>query len=467
MPAKIEDNPVEIPLKGYTLEVTRKFFRIYKDKKASLRIPSHDVRAVAPVEPNSIRIYYYGDNLPYKSYVCNIAEHQLGKYAPSPVELCRKLSKEFIKKRETIKTKTKRGRGRGRPRSDTETVKQEVFKLKRCWLYLLPDECIVQVCKNVRIDNEKGLLCITNNALVYETDDGISMDLSLALVLYIKNLEKNIIRVYWDRNLSEINEPIRYFDIIISKRDDRDAISLLMKEQFTSTESEHSFAELDKYYSGMRRDKLINLYMNKDKDLDDYLEKYSKVIFGDLKRNSFDYNKELIMACKSQRLEISLISEMTDEELVQRIYAKRFFELGDYYTENIKSYRYFIKNIDQNRWAKELLKKIPEIKKNSPEIISPVPFFNKTNSEFLRFYDKRVEILYKEWCKKESLEDFTDEYDDKWIKYILKRLDVLQKHSLLDATKDNIKTLKSDVRKRNRNRKTLANFRAPKNRPHS
>ena len=480
MPAKIKDDPVLIPLKEYTLEVTRKFFRIYKNKKASLRIRTRNVRAIAPIEPNSIRIYYfdYNDRVD-KPDVYSTVEYQLSKHVPPPVELCRKLSQEILRKKATYKRILKRGK----PKKDIKS--EGVSNLKNCWLYLLSGERVLYVRDNVRINDEKGLLRITNRAIICETDDEISIDISFDQLIYIKSCEKNVIRVYWDLDIPNLDDPIRYFDIVLPKGTKCDDMYQLINEQFIDTESEmsfpdtsdeHSFSDLDKHYSKMSRTRLIEQYQKDEQGFHNYLKKYSKAIFGELEYKSSEIEKRLILVCMLKRFDINLIS-ITDEELDQRIYAKRFFNIGYYYTKNLKMYKSFVRDIKkthlhaelvslrQNPWYSDLVKDIPRIEKNSPKVVSPISSFNKFTAEFMRFIDKRVEILYKKWCKKEPLEDFTDEYDDGWIKYILKRIDVTQKHSLLGNVAEDSESLKSAIVERNRNRKILANFVTPKNIP--
>ena len=443
---RVKPTIIKIPLESATLEITDQGIKIYDSKKTVLDMDLYLVHAIAPVREDGIRIHYMNE-LETSRIGCHILEYKLeSKY--SPIEICRDISKKI-------------------------TAITGTFSNERGWIYLDDDE-LLYTFDNVQINDNHGILYVTESRIIYETEFEIPIDITFEQVFSIKDHKKDIIRVQCDYSSPTLDSDVPSFDIVLPKDADRDAISLSIKEVFADYNLDASvdFSELVKRYSKLEYDELYTIAESMNNDFYQYLEGNSKIIFGKPTAFYVGLDGKLFLACRLHEWDTDLISDITTEELKQRIIFKRYTDLLDFRDNDKKQYERKIKRIKKDKAAtsenlksdasylqlKNTLNKINA----SLDMIRSIPSLdNKVRSDALIYYDKRVVILYKEWCKGVPLRDFTDEHNDEWIVYLLKRLDTDQGHEPIVKSHILHEELIENLAIRGRNRATLAKFTAP------
>ena len=297
----------------------------------------------------------------------------------------------------------------------------------------------------------------------------------------ITDHKKDIIRIVWEEISPKGSTSKHTFDFTLPKKVDRDLASNLAKEQLSRfrTESSYAFLQMDKYYNNLNYDALYDLARKRDEQFESHLMRHTEFTFGHISPEFTEFEKDLIQSCKLLGYDIGLITEKTDEEIEQRKSATQYMHFHNRVKKEIKShseamdrlwkdlpnapekYEDALNILYENEEWQDHNRAIIEIENRNPEILKSQQYFNKILAEGLRYYDKRAVILYKEWCKNVPLQDFTDEYDDEWINYLLEKLDTPQGHNPLSSSCISRDKLKEQLNMRNRNRTTLANFSAP------
>ena len=437
----------KIPLENGTLEITDQKIRVYDSEKLLSSINLYHLHAITPVNENGIRIHYVNE-IETNSIGCQILECKLGESERSSIDICRDLSREI-------------------------TRIKDVVPNDRGWLYLQDGEDVLATYDNISIDGKLGTLYITNSRIVYETKFEIPIDIRYEQVIMIKDHEKDTITVQCDYPLPTFDSNIPSFDIVLPKNIDRDTVYLLIREVFMTFDLKGSnFSKFIKCYSELEYDKLYDLAKDRDRDFYKYLENTAKTIFGKSTIHYLGLDIKILLACKLHGWNIDLISNMTDEEMKERVYFNRYLELVRFREEDLEQYNKKIKLIedtktsDRNKLEIDLnylqIKNALDKLAADCELIRTRPSLkNKFNSEVLRHYNKRVMILYREWCKGVPLKDFTDEYNDDWITYLLKRLNTKQGQSPIAQSHITYDKLEEKLIIRNKNRDTLAKFVTP------
>ena len=449
---------MELPLKkGKTLEITNQNIGIYSSKGIHFMTPVYSTRIISPVKKNKIRIQYIETDPQNPSvYQRKQMIYELDKPQFSSLQICHKILEEYEK---------------------IEALSRNEYGL----LFLKPEEHIVNTYPDVHTSQGKGLLYITNLGIALETNEGIACDVPFEFMTLITDHKKNNIRIVWEEVSHKGSVGKHTFDFTLPKRVDRDLASSLAREQFSKfrTESGYAFLQMDKYYSNLSYNELYDLARNEDKQLEAYLLRHSEFTFGYYSPAFTIRDRSLIRACKLLGYDVRMITNLTDEEKEQRKSAKQYVDFYDKVKKETKPHTDGILKIwkalpnppkDYTK-ARELLRDneewqehneaILDINTRNQEILNEDEHFNKITAESLRYYDKRAMILYKEWCKNVPLQDFTDEYDDEWIMYLLDKLNTYQGHKPISDSAIDYETLKTQLNIRNRNRTTLANFSAP------
>ncbi len=428
------------------LVITNKRVRVYNNRVIRLDLDLDEVIAITPRE-NSITIHYIRENYGSNPVKCDMAAYDLVGRRFTSLQLCSKIFKELL-----------------RPVLFTENER---------YLCLEPDEYIEEMYKDSLKIKDHGTLYITNFRIIFEADVGALYSLSFELVSYV-GIYRNGIDVQWDYPLANFYDPIRHFRIALPKDVDRNSVSLLIKQQFAGYDltGDSTFAELNEYYSNLEREELYKLAREEDKDLDNYITNCIKFVFGVSSPIFLSLDKKLILACKLHGWDIDLVSTLTREEINQRIFAKRIELIYDFLIENLDTIQN-VKPLDGPIWSGpgyvptqdirdlEVLAMSVRLFIHNPEISERERNENRAHAEALRYYDKRVAILYKEWCENVPLPDFTDECDDEWIKYLLKRSDNPRGRAPINENVLEHNLLEEKLIERDKNRITLANFSTP------
>ncbi len=443
---------INVPIRGdQILEITPSLIKVYNDEETVWSVPIKTVRSIVPIKDTGIRIYYKKDDSDPTR--CETEMFNLGTDEIKSAKLCSKIFDELVSQK--IISKNKDG-----------------------LLYLRPNEHIVSTCPNVSIDKEKGLLYVTNKGIVHETAKGISTDVSFEHVMFIRD-RKNGITIGWDNTLPILSDPVFSFDLVLPKIADRDSISLSIREQFTNFDykKKYSFSEINEYYSKLSHNELYGLARSMDEDFVDYLKDHTKFTFGKFSPYFSDVEFNLIMACKLNDWDINLITSITDAEERQRAFSQRHTRLARFiekglgkYKKDLEALAKFDDNSDKVRSRLEqdenfldLKEKLDYIRDNNSELVLVAACTNKNRAESIRYYDKRVELLYKLWCKDEPLQNFTDEYDDEWIEYMIDRLDTPEGHYPVDVKCVDYEQLSGLLSNRDNTREVLEDFSNPDN----
>ena len=441
-----ETSIFKVPIQDGTLEITTEKIKIYDSKDLLSSIDLQYVKAITPVKENGIRIHYIGE-IESDSIGCHILDYTLDKPKLSAVETCRDISKKITE----IKQNTPNDIG---------------------WVYLKDDE-ILNTYDNVCINGDHGILYITDMRIIYETELEIPIDVSFEQVISIKEHKDCAITIQCDYPLPTLDSGVPpFFNIILPKDIDRDIVCTVIKEAFLTFNLDvpTNLSKLTKHYSKMNYNELYRLAGDMDKVFYEYLKSMAIIIFGQSTESYLTLDLKLVLACMLHNWDINLISSISDEELNQRIYAKRYEKLEDFHHYEREDYEEYI---DQDKkvqtsdhknltsYSNHLKNVLSKVSADCDMIMSTPSLKNKINADVFREYNKRVMILYREWCKSVPLEDFTDEYSDEWITYLLKRLDTEQGRTSMIEKLMNHKELEEHLATRNKNKRTLAKFLAP------
>ena len=452
MVTKTRKNITSIPIQdNKTLEVTSSMIKIYKDKETTWAITIDSVRSIKPTDAG-ICIHYIDDDEP-NPIKCERETFNLATKKITAEEICQKIFKELVSQK--ILPKNDKG-----------------------LLYIRPDEHIISTYSNVSIDNEIGLLYITNKGIVHETDHEISIDLSFEHITFIKDNKKGI-TIGWDHALPYLNDPILYFEIILPKSIDRGKLFLLIREHFTNFESngKYNFLKMDKYYSNLTQNELYKLIKSENKKFFRYIKMHTRFTFGDFSPYFSEMESKLIIACKLQKWNINLIADKTTAEERQRIFTQRHIRLSKFIKKGLGPYKkdmeQLAKDDSNSDKVRDRLKqdvdfltlheKLDDIRDNNQDLVLVGACINKGRAESMRYYDKRVEILYKKWCKKVPLQKFTNEYDDEWIYYLLDKLNTPLGHDPIDPNCIEYRRIIDLLENRDGTRALLEDFSPPPN----
>ena len=442
----------KVPIQdGKTLEISNTLIKVYKNKETVWVVPIENVRSITPVEKKSIGIHYAEDEPnPIK---CKVETFNVNTSRSKTLKLCHEVFKELVSEKRV-------------PKND------------KGLLYLRPDEHILSTYSNISINNETGILYITNTGIVHETDNGISTDISFKHITFIKEHNKGI-TIGWDILLPLLNDPVFSFDLVLPKTVNRRKLSLSIREQFTDfgSSTRDSFSKMDKYYSRFSHDKLYELAKSGDKKFSQYIRKHIRFTFGESSPYFSELEEELITACKIQGWDPDLIASKTVAEERQRIFSQRYKRITDFIEKGLTKYKNEMKelakyNSESNKIRDMLMQdadflnlkeKLDHIRDNNPDLVLVAACVNKRRAESMRYYDKRVKILYKKWCQNVPLQKFTDEYDDEWIHYLLDELDTPKGREPLEVKCVNYDTMDGLLGNKHITTRTLEEFVVPNN----
>ena len=428
---------MNIPLANGRLEVTNKRIKVYNSKRVIFTTSIEQIIGITPTKGRGIRIYYRTkESNPLK--LDNVTYELTDAYKFTSLDLCDKIMRELI---------------------NLEIIQHNI----NGFVYIKPHERVREVFEDVQLNNDIGLLYVTNIRIVHETDAGISMDMSFDQLLYSEFLDENTIRIIWEYNVSALDAPIFSSDLILSNFSDQEFAIVAIRDEFAELEPDDKFFGLDIYFSSTSFKETYNLALGNDEDLDYYLLCLSRLHHGHPSPEFTDAEKKLYLACRLQGYRYQWLDNMTDEELQRRIFAVRYgylsMEIADKWANDGSGLS--IKRIVDDPKDRSMESKMQNMKDKSPEVIDSIRNVNKMRAESLRYYDKRVVVMYRMWCKNNLLQDFTDEYDDEWINYLLRRLDTHQGHTPLVDSYLGHCYLKNRLKDRDINRTTIAYFTTP------
>ncbi len=428
---------MKIPLKDHTLEITGKDIQVYNSERILLIVRMRDIKAITPREENSICIYY--DKIGCHPFRPDRKIYELDKSQPSSLQVCR----QILNKLANIGLVQKNEKG---------------------LLCIKHNEEILGVFPNVRIHKNFGVLYITSLRIVHETDIGVLMDMDYYDMVHVREQSENTIEIIWEHDVSSLKDPIFSSKITMSSKSDRKVAYLRITRHIAGVDSVNKiFYKLDKDFGSLDCDKIYDLARNSDKDFDKYIFILSLLSCGYVSDDFTDHEKDLILACKLLEFDEKLVMTMTNEEVRQRNFSTRY----EYFSDRI------VKEFDLDEdnildYVERCLKsdQTPDqtqrdIQSRHSEMMNAIRLTNKIYAESLRYYDKRVMILYKEWCKSNPLQNFTDEYGNEWVNYLLNKLDTPKGHHPIGDYYPSYHNLKSMLEIRDKSRYTLTNFSAP------
>ena len=458
---KLKDNKI--------LEITDEEIRIYKKNKLVFTVHIENVFSIRSKSDTEIGICYIKDDLGSNLIKCRTEVCELGSKL-STLDACKEIYDKFV---------------------ELDIISNH----KKEMLYLKLDEEIVSTFP-VSIDKRDGVLYVTNERIIYEANNTVHINLFFEQIISIRAYKSNDIIIRWECSLPALNDPTFSLELSVLKFN-RDTAYTTIKEQFASNDPffiksdldllselcnfvqirDNNFSEYHKYHSKLTRKEFYKLSSMEDPILENYIKMYAKFTFGHFTPEFSDIEEDLILACKLGGWNISLISHMTTTEERQRLFAKRRLQLSKFIQDELGIYKEDITNLnksgsisDETRTKLEndpefmkLYDKAMDIYDKSPEMAHPEYCINKMRAESARYYDRRVAILYKEWCENEPLQEFTDVYEDRWIRYLLKRLNNPQGRKPFDNRCATYSELRDALSERDRRRKLLENFLKPDN----
>ncbi len=450
-----ERSIIEIPLKKEkTMEVTNLKLSVFDSKNIKLSIPIQNIRSISPLKKDKIRIQYHEkiQNATYQNvFKRKYIDYSLDKPTISALQLCHKIKTDH----EKLNTWGKNEHG---------------------LLIMQPQEHVVVTFDDVNTSKGKGLLYVTNVGLALETSEGIIFDVSYEQFLLVTDHKKDSIRVIWKDFEDQPDFMKHSFDFKLSKKLDRSTASSLIKSEFSQYRKKtgYDFIQLEKKYGNLSHEELYNLRKTDNPEFTKYISLHVPHTYG---YNAIKFSQLEggdIIACKLAGLDVDIIKNISEEEKTQRKEANQHYDYYNKIQKEIKLHKDELERLEKtcnsadefkkmknSKEYKTVQKSIDELYQNNPEIENHDEFMNIIIGNALTSSDKKTKIIYDEWCKKYPLENFTDDYDDKWIHYLLEKLNTVQGHDPISSTLLTYDKLYEELKVRDRNRMTLSNFAAP------
>ncbi len=376
------------------IEISDKGVKVYNSERVLHTIPVHDILAIMPIEETSICIYYITEKEPHP-FTPNKLVYKLDRLKMTPLKLCHALVDKF---------------------TNLEILQSNMVGLA----YIRSDERIVEVRHNVSLNDNNGILYITDLRIIHETENGISMNMYHEQIQHVKEVGRKTIRIIWEHDVSSLYDPIFSSDLIMSDQTEQEDGHL---------EITMGFARLydfdDKFFSlneSPVQSVVSDIFLQDEyhEQLDYHLSCMCKMDFGHLCPEFTGKEKGLELACVLEGdHDAEWIASMTDEEIQQRIFATRFGRLYDNIIHETGMHKHLHIPIEHHKKDTRIKFHRRQSRQSDRDIIRHV---NRIRAESLRYYDKRVMMVYKRWCEKNPLQDFTDEYNDGWFKYLVKEL---------------------------------------------
>ena len=456
-----EHEIITIPLKKKdTMEITNMKLSVYNSKNIKMSLPMVNIRSITPHKKNKIRLQYYdpkkitdGSTIFRRKYT----DFSIEKNEFSTNHLCRKIQKEY---------------------ETPNTINTNMYG----FLMMREHEHIISVYRNIKTNKGLGMVYVTNLGVALETDEGVVFDVPYQHITLITNHKKSL-RIVWKEPWNSTST--FHFDFQMNKKLDSNTVRSLVQDAFLSYRQKvgHEFVQLNEKYGKASYDEMFNLIFTRNPEFQRYLGLHVKNTFGYISPSFDMYDSQNIISCKLAGFNVDLINYISEDEALQRkesldffthiaAYNKKFDEIyaiqlelegkcanKDEFVELQKSEKY------QN-----ILKAIYTLKAN-PDVptLDKIDGFDekndKHNANALRATDARNLLIYKKWIQDVPLIDCDDEYDDKWMNYLLEKLNCEHGKVMTFGGTLTYEKLRDKMKTRDRNKVTLSSFVAPENIP--
>ncbi len=449
---------IEVPLKKKkTLEVTNLKISVFDSKNIRLVIPIQNIRSITPLKKYKIRIQFHErsvDKYNRTLFKRRHIDYDLERPDISALQLCHKIQSEH----ERLNTWSKNEHG---------------------LLIMQPQEHIVITYENVRTNQGVGLLYVTNVGLALETAEGVVFDVPYEKFMLVTDHKKDKIRIIWKDYEWQADRFRHSFDFKLPKDLDRNTVSSLIRTEFSQYRKNtgYEFIQLEKKFGNMSYDKLYNLKKINNPDFMTYINLHVKHTFGFNAVQFSRFDNESIVTCKLAGVDVECIKDISDEEMVQRKESNARWIDHNKIQREIKLQKDELERLEKTckdagefKRLKDSMqymdtqKALDDIYRNNPELeFHYGEFMSSVLGMACTAADRRTKIIYDEWCKNVPLAEFTDDYDDAWIHYLIGRLNTSQGHDPIEP-RIAILTygdLQEELKVRDRNRMTVSNFSAP------
>lgn len=425
-----------IPLKKkYLMTVTSHKLTISHKDLTELVIPLSDVRAIIPIKKDKIRIQFR-NAANMRMYV----EHTMDKPQYSATQVCHNILQEH----DTLSTWGKNTHG---------------------MLLLKPGEDIVHAIPDTDSKQGKGILYITSTGVAFETSTGIECDIPYDIVSLVTQVKRDRVRIVWREAVQQTTgrEKSKEFKLDFHMPSGVGCPQTIT--MITNTISAYRnkmgfrFAELDHFFSGMSNEELYAAACEHMPDLTEYLQRYAVKMYGYTVEWFAGCDRLLILACKLLSIDTEVISHISKEEQQDRNQAVRICAMVRKRDEDLKKCKDTIKQMEdgctttsdlkkmtESSQYKEIVGRIKDLKEavGHPKFAEYDPrimdapsaeqlsgydtIFTENTARVvdevysvlsLRSADRRIEMLYDEWCKTNAAPDVRDEYDPKYLEYLL------------------------------------------------
>ena len=287
---------ITVPLrKKEILEITSVKLSVYDSKNIKLSVPVFNVRSITPIKKDKIKIQFYepkilsnGNTIQKRKYL----EYKLEKSDFTAMHVCRKILKEY-------------------ERLNSRSANRYGFLLLHGW------EHIVSVYHDTKTNKGTGLLYVTNAGLVLETDEGVIFDVPYQYVELVTDHKKKV-RIVWREPWNSYNN--FRFDLQMDKKTDRDVVRIQIRDAFVRYRKKigHEFIELEKKYESISYDEIYNLINTRNPEYQRYLLLHVGHTFGYVSPKFETSDSQNIVTCKLAGYDLDIISDISEEEAVQR-----------------------------------------------------------------------------------------------------------------------------------------------------
>ena len=443
--------------KKKTLEVTNLKLSIFDSKNILLVIPIQNIRSITPLKRDKIRIQFYERSVDKYNRTLFRRKHVdyiLNEPDISAIQLCYKIQTEH----ERLNTWGKNEYG---------------------LLIMQPQEHIVITYENVDTSQGTGLLYVTNVGLALETAEGVVFDVPYEKFMLVTDHKKDRIRIIWKDYEWQADMFKHSFDFKMPKKLDRNTVSALIRSEFSQYRKNtgYEFIQLEKRFGNLSYDELYNLKKITNPDFMTYVNLHVRHTFGFNAVQFSQFDNENIVTCKLAGVSVENIRDISDEEMTQRKESNVRWNEHSKIQSKIKLHNDELERLEKTckdaGEFKRLKNSTPYVdtQKALDDISQTHPELELRYNEFrlsvlgkaCAAADRRTKIIYDEWCKNVPLEEFTDDYDDAWIHYLLNKLNTLQGRDPIrpDTAVLTYGELQEELQIRDRNRTTLSNFSAP------
>lgn len=442
---------IEVPLKkNRTLEVTTGKVAVYSSKKIIISVEMRLIRCIIPLKKNKIRIQYAtfanfgkGVMMMRKYFDCDLEKPKM-----PALNLCHFIQTEYEKM--ALYSKNEHG----------------LLKMRG-------SEQIVMVFENIKTKKGTGRLYITNIGVILETKKGVTFEVPYSIITLVTESKKDMIRILWTEAKSKYS-----FDFQLPGKTDKNIVLSVIKDELVRwRETEGmAFLNVERKFRNLSYDELYNLENSKNPEFNAYLQEHVRHTFGYYSQGFAFLDRASILSCKLAGISPDMISHISDVEAKQRkelqvrseAWVKTKIEI-DRLQDQIDSLEKKCQNADEFKKLQKdkdylhLKESIQKTTDSDPSFLDTQLLLDENNIASLCSYDKKSAIIYDQWCKNVSLENFTDEYDDAWIRYLLEKTNTKQGHDPIFKNSVTYDELQEALKKRDRSRTTLANFAAPEN----